>query len=54
MMARKIVLVLLLVAVCAGMSACGRKNKPLAPEDVDPKYPRTYPAPVPAPAPTIK
>lgn len=45
MMVRKFILALLVVAFATSLSACGRKNNPVAPEDADPKYPRTYPAP---------
>ncbi|NVK19022.1 MAG: hypothetical protein HWE30_10025 [Methylocystaceae bacterium] len=49
MMGRKLVMVMLVAACMASLSACGRKNAPIAPQDVDPKYPRTYPAPVETP-----
>ncbi|WP_417789485.1 hypothetical protein [Terasakiella pusilla] len=49
MMPRKTVLVVLLMACVLSLSACGRKNKPIAPDDVEPTYPRTYPAPAPEP-----
>jgi len=49
MVVRKVILVLFLIAFTASLGACGRKNKPVAPEDADPKYPRTYPAPTPMP-----
>ncbi|WP_167730615.1 hypothetical protein [Terasakiella sp. SH-1] len=49
MMGRKLLLVLLFVAFSASLSACGRKNAIVAPEGVDPQYPRTYPAPTPVP-----
>jgi len=45
MMGRKLLILFLFVALSASLSACGRKNAPIAPEDADPKYPRTYPAP---------
>lgn len=49
MMARKTVLAVLMLAFALSVSACGRKNKPIAPDDVEPTYPRTYPAPAPEP-----
>jgi predicted small lipoprotein YifL len=49
MMWRKFLMVLMLVAVAASLSACGRAGKPVAPDDADPKYPRQYPAPEPVP-----
>jgi len=51
MVRRHMMLFLLLAALCSSLSACGRVNRPVAPEDVDPKYPRQYPAPQPVPAP---
>ena len=45
-MVRNFLLILLIVAFTTSLGACGRKNAPVAPEDVDPQYPRTYPAPV--------
>lgn len=43
-------LILLVAAVLvAAVGACGRKNSPITPDNVDPDYPRTYPAPVPVP-----
>ncbi|MDV7338180.1 hypothetical protein RYZ26_01140 [Terasakiella sp. A23] len=49
MMMRKFIMIMLIAAFTASLGACGRKNEPVAPEDVDPKYPRTYPAPTKAP-----
>ncbi len=48
-MMRKFTMIMLVAAFAMSLSACGRKNDPVAPEDVDPKYPRTYPAPVKSP-----
>ncbi len=48
-MMRKLIILALLIALCGTVSACGRKNRPLAPDGADPKYPRTYPAPTPVP-----
>jgi predicted small lipoprotein YifL len=45
MLVRKIVLALMVLTLAVSLEACGRKNAPVAPDDVDPKYPRTYPAP---------
>lgn len=50
MLRRHMMMILLLTALCASLSACGRVSRPVAPEDVDPKYPRQYPAPQPVPA----
>jgi predicted small lipoprotein YifL len=47
---RKIIMLLVLLTIVGTMGACGRKNQPVAPDDVDPKYPRTYPAPAPIPS----
>ena len=45
----KIVTVLICVLLIVSVAACGRKNKPVAPDSVDPQYPRTYPKPQPVP-----
>jgi len=49
MLVRKIFLALFFIALTTSLSACGRKNAPIAPDDVEETYPRTYPAPTPAP-----
>lgn len=40
-MTRKLVLVLVLAAMATSLSACGRKGRPVPPEDT--VYPRHYP-----------
>ncbi|WP_417819387.1 hypothetical protein [Terasakiella sp.] len=52
MMRRRILMVLLLAAFAVSLNACGRAGKPQAPDDVDPKYPRQYPAPQSVPSST--
>ena len=47
---QKILAGLLIVAFAVSLSACGRKNKPIAPDDVETTYPRTYPAEAPLPS----
>ncbi|SCA56510.1 conserved exported hypothetical protein [Candidatus Terasakiella magnetica] len=49
MMLRKLLLLVLFIAFTSSLSACGRKNQPVAPEGADPQYPRSYPAPLPVP-----
>jgi predicted small lipoprotein YifL len=46
---QKVLAALLILAFATSLSACGRKNKPIAPDDVEVTYPRTYPAPAPVP-----
>jgi len=46
---QKILACLLIIGFAISLSACGRKNKPIAPEDVEATYPRTYPAQAPVP-----
>lgn len=48
-MARKVIWMMMVAAFCVSLSACGRKTDPVAPDDVDPRYPRSYPAPTAVP-----
>gem|GEM_PF-6547726 len=58
---KKLLAVVLALALAATVAGCGRKGNPEAPADADPRYPRAYPgggaprpaAPAPAPAPGI-
>lgn len=45
MLFHKIMMGVLVVTFASSLSACGRKNQPIAPDDVEKTYPRTYPAP---------
>lgn len=44
---RRTLVLMFIMALAIPLSACGRKGALEAPEDADPKYPRTYPTPEP-------
>lgn len=44
-MLRNIIVIMTLIVLSFSLEACGRKSAPVAPDDVEKTYPRTYPAP---------
>lgn len=48
-MFKTLTILLVTAFMLSSVSACGVKNEPVAPETVDPDYPRPYPAPAPIP-----
>jgi predicted small lipoprotein YifL len=41
---RRLAQALLAIAVAAALVGCGKKGRPEAPDDGDPRYPRQYPS----------